>query len=119
MNTDNPTHWIGHIPALPLEEDMPIRNKTNPTRSAIVLERTGDNWRAWFHDTKALGVVGHGWTDSRWVLDLDTPAGFALAMREAVARGAAPALLPVTAWTRGEINAVDRVALAQRLSEVV
>ena len=113
------THWIDHMPALPLAEDMPIRNKTNPTRSAIVLERTGDNWRAWFHDTQAVGIVGHAWTDSRWVLDLDSPAGFALALREAVNRGAAPGSYPVFSFTRGEINEVDRVGMAQLLAELV
>ena len=119
MNTDNATHWIDHMPALPLAEGMPVRNKTHPTRSAIVLERTGDNWRAWFADTQAVGIVGHAWTDSRWVIDLDSPAGFALALREAAARGAAPAFLSNTAWTREEINAADRVALAQLLAELV
>ena len=119
MTTDNATHWIDHMPALALAEGMPIRNKTNPTRSAIVLERAGTNWRAWFADTQAVGIVGHAWSDSRWVPDLDTPAGFAAALREAVARGVAPAFLPITEWTREEINAVDRVALAQLLAELV
>jgi len=119
MNTDNATHWIDHMPALPLAEDMPIRNKTNSTRSAIVLERTGDNWRAWFHDTKALGVVGHGWTDSEWVIDLDTPAGLALAMREAVARGARPAFMPLTLWLQNQISKADKLILAKQLAELV
>lgn len=119
MTTDNATHWIDHMPALPLAEDMPIRNKTNPTRSAIVLERAGDNWRAWFADTQAVGIVGHAWSDSRWVIDLDSPAGFALALREAVARGAAPAFLPLYRWSQNQITNDDRVELASKLAELV
>lgn len=133
MNTDNATHWIDHMPALPLAEDMPIRNTTNPTRSAIVLERAGDNWRAWFHDTKAVGIVGHGWSDSRWVLDLDTPAGLRYAATILYNEGKGDCEVAGVAtqttkdaaviWFKraalGTLPDADRLAMAQALAELV
>ena len=119
MNTDNPTHWIDYMPALPLAEDLPIRDKQNPTRSGVVLERSGDNWKVFRHDTKAVGIVGHAWSESQWVIDLDSPAGFAVAVREAGALGSGDAFLTVNAWSREEITEEDRLALASKLAELV
>ena len=133
MTTDNATHWIDHMPALPLAEDMPIRNKTNTTRSAIVLERAGTSWYAWFHDTDALGVVGHVWTDSKWVIDLDTPAGqrYAATILYNEGKGECEVAGLATQTTKdaaviwfkraalGTLSDADRLAIAQALAELV
>jgi len=122
MTTTTEQTWLDIIPALPLDQAVPVAGYAQDSimRGVVVRRRAHGDWQV-------EHTSGAAWPTVGWRVDLDDPQGFGYALRMAAELGACNSMYIaecgigwngiVAAYFTGRTDDADRLALARALAE--